>query len=89
MSYSLYSTALNCAKMLFVFMFCSETLLINDNVSALERLRKSKFLSKTLLTFYKYRYLSRIKRVLNKNLDLRKHTNDDVSTISTTYLHYQ
>ena len=38
-------------------------------------LRKSKFLSKTLLTLDKYRCLSRIKRVLDKSLDLRKHKN--------------
>ena len=37
-------------------------------------MHKSNFLSKTLLILDKYRYLSRIKRVLDKNLDLRKHT---------------
>ena len=35
-----------------------------------------KFLSKSLLILDKYWYLSKIKRVLDKNLNLRKHTNN-------------
>ena len=37
---------------------------------------KSNFLFKTLLILDKYRYYSRIKRVLGKNLNLRKHSID-------------
>ena len=43
--------------------------------SCLVCFRNSKFLSKTLLILEKYRYLSRIIRVLDQNLDMRKDTN--------------
>ena len=58
---------------LFILSFKVTIILIHCKAS-IECLCMSKFMSKTLLILHKCRYLWRIKRVLDINLDLRKHS---------------